>query len=146
MGRCGNSSGRGMTFFGKMLCRTSEPRAPGPMFFFCCVSVGAVFVADPPSLVPPTRVPAGARTLEFSKFLGAGSKFPSGSENAWVWSKMTYVYVHYISKISVRSRNIFIRNLNSERLFSKMTYVYVYYISKIAVRSRNIFIRFFFQI
>ena len=38
---------------------------PGPDFFLSCVSVGAVPVADPPSQVPPTRVPAGAQILEF---------------------------------------------------------------------------------
>ena len=71
--------------FGKMPRRTSAPRVPGPIFILSCVSVGAVPVADPPSQVPPTRVPAGARTLEFSKIVGAGSRFSSGSENFLAW-------------------------------------------------------------
>ena len=67
MGWGGISPGRGVALFGKVPRRTSAPRVPGPIFFLSCVSVGAVPVEDPPSQVPPTRVPAGARTLEFSK-------------------------------------------------------------------------------
>ena len=67
MGQGGNSPGRGVVLFGKVPRRTSAPRVPGPIFLLSRVSAGAVPVADPPSQVPPTRVPAGPRTLEFSK-------------------------------------------------------------------------------
>ena len=40
MGWCGNLSGRGVAFFGKMLRRTSAPRAPSPMFFLAVFRLG----------------------------------------------------------------------------------------------------------